>query len=168
MPIEALKDSQIKDTIRRYRERNLTTGGPYTLSELLVEQHRRQPSSVIPTVECAKNIISLSKQSPDGLIFYLDIWKAFFPDKAWAAHESRNIVTNALERVGFYCLRHGLPIIVTLVVNKGKGELTDEAKDNIYNAWVERGVSTQLSRDEWIAEQQALSIALTPDALPTD
>lgn len=168
MPIDTLKDSQIKDNIRRYREAEQTTGGFYTLAELLAEQHRRQPTSSIPTVACAQKVIELSKASSNGLIFYIDIWAAFFPDQPWAAHESRNIVTNALERVGFYCLRHGLPMIVTLVVNKAKGGLTNEAKDNIYDTWVERGAATQLPRDEWIDEQQARSLKLTANSLPNE
>lgn len=167
MNITTLKDSQIKDNIRRYREQNKETGGFYSLAQLLQEQHRRSKRGRFPTHETAQHIIRLSAASPDGLTTYGAIWSAFRPDEPWGL-ASRSEVTNALERVGYYCVRHGLPLIITLVVNGSKNELTPQAKDNIYNAWRERGLQSATDRDSFIEAQQKASRQLALEALPTE
>lgn len=168
MGIEALTVSQLKDNVRRYREKRLTTGGPYSLAELLQELNNRVKPGVFGTVETARKIIELSGQSKDGLISYGDLWKAFRPDEPWSVFKSRKAVTDALAQVGYYCVRHKLPLIITLVVNAGKNALTDEAKDNIYDTWTERGLDPAGDRDAFIARQQELSRQLTASQLPDD
>jgi len=168
MSIENLKPSQIADNIKRYRERGVATGGPFSLAQLLQEQNRRAKPGVFGTVETAQKIIELSQQSSDGLISYGDLWTAFRPDEKWSVFKSRTAVTKALEQVGYYCVRHKLPLIITLVVNASQNELTDQAKDNIYNAWTERGLVTASERDTFIDEQQQLSKKLVAANLPPE
>ena len=165
MDIELLKDSQIKDNIRRYREQGKETGGFFTLAQLLQEQHRRAKPGCFPTVETARHILELSAKSTDGLTTYGAIWSRFRPDEPWGI-ASRKEVTNALERVGFYCVDHGLPLLSSLVVNGRREELTEEAKNNLYNAWRERGLSGISNRDDFIQQQQEASRKLSAASLP--
>ncbi|PND66100.1 hypothetical protein, partial [Escherichia coli] len=83
----------------------------------------RQPGGVFPTVETAQKVLDIARAHENGVVTYKAIWSAFRPDEPWKANASLRQVTNALSRVGFYCIRHGLPQIQTLVVNGTKGEL---------------------------------------------
>lgn len=168
MGIEALTVSQIKDNVRRYREKGVATGGPFSLAELLQELNSRVKPGAFGTVETARKIIELSGKSTDGLVTYGDIWKAFRPDEPWSVYKSRKAVIDALAQVGFYCVRHKIPLIITLVVNAGKNALTDKAKSNIYDAWTERGLTSDSDRDTFIETQQNLSRQLTAGQLPDD
>lgn len=168
MGIEALTVSQLKDNVRRYREQGVTTGGHYSLAELLLELNNRVKPGAFGTVETARKIIELSGQSTEGLISYGDLWKAFRPNEPWSVFKSRKAVTDALAQVGYYCVRHKLPLIITLVVNAGKNALTDKAKSNIYEFWTERGLESDGDRDAFITRQQELSQQLTASQLPDD
>lgn len=163
-----ITDSALKDLIERMRAATDTSKAPYKLSDLLAEEHRRQPIGVFPTVETAEKVIELTRASETGVTTYKAIWSAFRPDEPWKANASLRQVTNALSRVGFYCIRHGLPQIQTLVVNGARGELTDDARDNLYNAAKERGMDVGPDRDAFIDEQQRLSRQLVADQLPTE
>lgn len=163
-----IPDSTLKDLIERMRAATDTSKAPYKLSDLLAEEHRRQPVGVFPTVETAQKVIELTRASGSGVTTYKAIWSAFRPDEPWKANASLRQVTNALSRVGFYCIWHGLPLIPTLVVNGTKGELTEEARDNLYNAAQERGMSVGPDRDAFVDEQQRLSRQLVIDQLPVD
>lgn len=168
MGIEVLTVSQLKDNVRRYREQGVTTGGHYSLAELLQELNNRVKPGAFGTVETARKIIELSGQSTDGLISYGDLWKAFRPNEPWSVFKSRKAVTDALAQVGYYCVRHKLPLIITLVVNAGKNALTDKAKSNIYEFWTDRGLESDGDRDAFITRQQELSRQLTATHLPDD
>jgi hypothetical protein len=168
MALRDLKDSQIKDNIKRLRAAGISQGRPYSLAELLQEQHRRAARSPIPVVPCAKAIIELGSQSPNGFVTYGQLWERFYPGGPWGANHSIKVIGYALDDVGFYCVRHGLPLIVTLVVNKSAGGLTDRAKDNIYNTWLERGAVAGIDRDTWIEDHQRRALALTLSDLPPD
>lgn len=164
--LAAIPPKALTDLIKRMREAEDTSKAHFTLPELLAEAHRRQKVGIFPTIETARKIIELVRESSSGVINYLDIWQAFRPGEPWQAHKSRQEVTNALDRVAFYCTRHHLPLLVTLVVNRGKGALTDEAKSNIFHAARERGMETGLGRDAFILNQQRESRELALMALP--
>lgn len=166
--LAAIPPKSLKDLIGRMRTTSDHSKAAYTLPELLAEQHRREKVGTFPTVETAQKIVQLVGESDTGVITYLDVWGAFRPGQPWEAHKSRQEVTNALDRVSFYCIRHGLPLLVTLVVNKGQGKLTDEAKDNIYRTAKERGVAVGDDRDAFIDNQQHRARALTLEALSAD
>jgi len=159
--LAAIPSKSLKDLISRMRATSDHSKAAYTLPELLAEQHRREKVGTFPTVETAQKIVQLVGESATGVITYLDVWDAFRPGQPWEAHKSRQEVTNALDRVSFYCIRHGLPLLVTLVVNKGQGKLTDDAKDNIFGAAKERGVAVGPDRDAFIEDQQQRARALT-------
>ena len=166
--LAAIDPKNLKSLIERMRAATDHSKAPYTLPDLLAEQHRRGKVGVFPTVETAQKIVQLVSSSDTGVITYLDVWNAFRPGEPWEAHKSRQEVTNALDRVGFYCIRHGLPLLVTLVVNNGQGKLTDDAKENIFNAAKERGVGVGEDRDAFIDDQQQRARALTLEALPAE
>lgn len=82
MPLQDLSDPAIASVIERYRAQGKTEGGPYSLAELPMEQRRRKPSA-FPTAEVAGLIVELSRQSPDGLVTYKQIWTHFRPNQQW-------------------------------------------------------------------------------------
>ncbi|NWK96694.1 hypothetical protein DM806_13695 [Sphingobium lactosutens] len=164
--LAAIKLPALKDLIERMRATSDTSKAVFTLAELLAEQHRREPVGFLPTVETAQTIIRLVRESPTGLTTYGAIWNAFRPDEPWHMHTSRQQVNNALDRVNFYCIRHGLPQIVTLVVNGTEKALTDQAKSNIFNASRERGMDVGLDRDAFIDKHQEMSRAIALETLP--
>lgn len=145
-----------------------TSKAPYQLPELLAELDRREKVGIFPTVATAKKIVELVRHDPKGTTTYLAIWHAFKPGEPWKGHYSLGQVTNALSRVGFYCIRHGMPMLVTLVVNGGTAELEDEAKSNIYNISRERGADVGSDRDTWVEDQQTKSRAFALEAWPED
>jgi hypothetical protein len=81
MGIESLKDSQIADNIRRYREAEVATGGHFTLADLLLEQRRRTPAP-FPAGEVAKRILEIAALSRDRRASYLDLWTSFSTGEA--------------------------------------------------------------------------------------
>lgn len=168
LDITKLKDSQIADNIRRYRDAKLTKGGPYSLSELLAEQHDRQKAGAFATLDTARAIVRLSKASADGLVTYGDIWAAFRPDAPWHVFNSRREVTNALERVQHYCIRQRLLLLATLVVNAGDRKLTDDAKANITTWARENGVDVGVDADAFITQQQIAARTVTYVAVDND
>jgi hypothetical protein len=152
--IGLLSDRQIADVVRRYREKGLTEGGPWSLAELLMEQRRRIRSE-LPTVGVARKIVELSSKSPDGLTTYKDIWSAFRPGEAWIGNKSQQTVASALARVVAYCVRNGLPILTVLVVQSASRRLSPEAVANIYNEARELGVPAGLDAGAFIEDQRA-------------
>jgi|TARA_Y100000815_G_scaffold275646_1_gene315577 hypothetical protein len=164
--LAAIDPKNLKSLIERMRATSDHSKAAFTLPELLAEQQRREKVGSFPTIETAQKIIELVAASESGVTTYLDIWDAFRPGQPWEAHKSRQEVTNALDRVNAYCIRHGLPLLVTLVVNKHRGKLTDDAKENIFNYAKERSVAVGEDRDAFILDQQERARALTLAALP--
>lgn len=164
MLISDLTAEQIASFVRNYESKGVVSGGKFTLAELLQEQNRRQPEVPFGTLDTARAILDLAGRSPDGLTTYGAVWQRLEPNKPWGL-PSRSVVTKALERVGFYCVQHGLPLIITLVVNGTKGELTEAAKNNIYDYWVKRGFTAGQDRDTFIEEQQRLSRDVAMDRI---
>ena len=162
--LAAIPSKSLKDLIARMRTATDLSKAPYTLPQLLAEEHRRLKVGAFPTIETAKVVIDQAGRSSTGVTTYKAVWDAFRPGEPWKANASAREVTNALDRVSFYCIRHGLPLIPTLVVNSASGDLTDEARSNIYNAARERGVSVGPDRNAFVFEQQRLSQQLSRDA----
>lgn len=167
MDIQTLTDRQIADIIRRYREKGLTEGGPWSLAQLLMEQRRRIKSD-LPTVEVAKKIIEFASASVDGLTTYKDIWTAFRPGEDWIGNKSQQVVANALARVVEYCVRNGLPILTVLVVQSGNRKLDPKAVANIYNEARELGVSTGSDISAFIENQREEARKVLAAQLPDD
>jgi len=165
--VELLSDRQVADIVRRYRERGLTEGGPWSLAELLMEQRRRIPT-VLPTIDVARKIVEQSSKSVDGLTTYKDIWCAFRPGENWIGNKSQQIVANALARVVAYCVANGLPILTVLVVQSGNRRLSPEAVANIYNEARELGVATGPDAAAFIEDQRAGARQIIAAQLPDD
>lgn len=163
MLLSELTNRQIATFIYNHESKGLVSRGGFTLAQLLQETNRRVPEIPFGTVDTARLILKLSNRSPNGLTTYGDIWKSFGQDEPWVIFTSRPAVTNALERVGFYCIEHGLPLIITLVVDDAKFSPTESAKDNIYDYWVLRGLTPDQERDSFLENQQCLSRQVTLD-----
>lgn len=149
-----ISDSALKDLIARMREAQDTSKAPYTLAQLLMEEGRRTRVGAFPTIEAAQKVLELAQSSPDGLTTYKEVYHAFRPDAEWKGNAPQNEVTNALGRVGVFCIANGLPLISTLVVNSGTRDLTEDARNNLYNFARERGVDVGSDRDTFIAHHQ--------------
>lgn len=158
---------QLASFIYNYERSGSIDGDRFTLSELLQESNRRVPQIPFGTVETARLILELANSSPLGLTTYSDIWKAFKPREPWVIYTSRPAVTNALERVGFYCISHRLPLIITLVIDNENSGSTSPTKETIYNYWVKRGFPTSDCHNTFIEEQQRLSREIVLERLPS-
>jgi hypothetical protein len=165
--VQSLTDRQIADVIRRYREKGLTEGGPWSLAELLMEQRRRIKSD-LPTVAVAKKIIELASASADGLTTYKEIWTAFRPGEDWVGNKSQQIVANALARVVEYCVRTGLPILTVLVVQSAGRRLDPKAVANIYNEARELGVTTGADIPSFIENEREQARRVVAAQVPDD
>ena len=161
-----LSDRQIADNIRRYRERGLIEGGPFSLAQLLAEQHRRKKAGTLDTLATAQAIVALAKLSATGLTTYADLWSCLRPGEPWQLFPCRAEITNALERVQHYCLRNRLPLLATLVVNKSERQLTAAARANIAGWAREHGMAVGHDPDAFVIEQQRAALGVT--ALPED
>ena len=162
-----LTDKQIASNIAAYRQRGLTTGGPFTLAELLMEQKRRMPAA-FPHVEVARRIVQGAKVSPDGRITYLDLWNHFVPGKEWKANASIKQVGNSLGHVIEYCVRLCLPILTVLVVQSGSRKLAPEAIANIYNECRDLGVDVGADAAAFIRREEEKALAFLAADLPDD
>jgi len=132
MPITDLTDDELEALIGNYRRLGVTEGGIYSLSEALLEQ-RRRIKTLVPVPQVFDAILELSGQSPDGLITYIDLWKALFPGVAWKGNASVTQIAKVLAQVIGYCVDKGAPIVTTLVVRKQTRKLDQSAIENIYS-----------------------------------
>ena len=134
----------------------MSTGGKYSLTSAILESHRRQ-SSEIEVSLLAKFIFERSKDSPDGLVTYKEIWEFFFPNKPWSGNHPRTVISNALYKVIFLCVSNSWPMITTVVVQTQSRKLSDDAKMNIFNEAKELGIDVGLNVDQFIAQQLELT-----------
>lgn len=153
--LQSLTLPALRDNIRRYRERGVTTGGHFTLSELLQEERRRSPQP-FPTVAVAMKILEQARDSSDGLTSYKALWDAF-TEQAWQGNASARKIGTALGHVIAYCARHGLPVITTLVVQHNSRKLDEKAVHAIYNEAKEYGFDAGLDPYVFVEHQQHLS-----------
>lgn len=123
-------DAELLTLIKRYEQRGLTSGGPYTLADLRLELARRVKSPHDPR-ELAERILTLAAASPDQRVTFGALFENFYGRRP-QGHGDIKKITSGLERLGAYCHDAGLPILSTLVVNKATRDLTETA---IYNVW---------------------------------
>ena len=151
-----IKDLDVKELVNivsNYAKAGRETGGPYTLAEVKLEQLKRL-SSPYDTIAVAKKIVEQAKQSEDGLTTYGDLWKAFNPGKEWRGNADQQIMAKTLGRVIAYCVGHGLPVLTTLVVQKGGRKLSDKAVIHIFNEAKALGVNTGLDAKAFVEAQK--------------
>jgi hypothetical protein len=166
MPISDLTDAQLDSFEANYRRRNVTEGGKYSLSEILLEKKRRRPCE-FGVREVAAKIIELAAASEDGLVAYSDIWSAFRADP-WTGHKSLTIISDALDRVIYYCVINDLPILTVLVVQKNTRTLSAEAIQNIYEACRDLGVDVGLDPRTFVKREMERSRSVLAHNLPDD
>lgn len=167
LPITEVSTDRLRDMERRYVERGVTTGGPYSLYEIRIELRRRLPSA-FEVREVASTIIKLARASPTGLTTYKAVWDALLPGQAWKGNHSQQIMANAFGKVIAYCHRHQLPALTVLVVNGSKGTLTDKAIINIANECRELGMNTEPNDRAFVERQAEEARAIAFDGLPAD
>lgn len=167
MEIADWSDAQLATLARNYARQGRSEGGKFSLSEVLREQYRRKPSP-FDTVQVARTILCLAQSSPDKRLSYLDLWRAFRPDKPWAGHGTQTILKNALGRVIGYCAKNKLPVLTVLVVSNSTRRLTEKAIENIFNECRALGMDTGLNAKSFVAQQSAAALAMSPTNLPAD
>lgn len=165
--LRTLKDPAIASNIAAYRKQGVSTGGHYTLAELLMEQRRRKPS-VFPHIQVAHFIVNEAKQAEDGRVTYLEIWRAFAPGKDWQGNASVKVLGAGLGRVVEYCVRNRLPILSVLVVPTSTRKLTEKAIQNIFNECRELGVDTGSDALAFIEREERKSLNFAVGDLPQD
>lgn len=167
MAVTDLRTPQLTAFIANYRKAGKTSGGKYSLAELLLEERRRSPSA-FPHVEVARHILTGAKASDDGRVTYLEIWQAFRPGEEWKGNASVKVVGGSLGKVVEYCVRHGLPIFSVLVVPTGTRKLTNQAILNIYHECKELGVDTGNDAQAFIRREETRALAFLAHDLPGD
>jgi hypothetical protein len=167
MSIESLSDIQLQNLVDNYRNRGVCDGGPYPLSEALLEQRRRIPTPV-PIGDIFNRILELSSGSTDGLLTYGELWESCFPSKPWRGNQPRTIIAKMLSRVIGYCVDRHLPIVTTLVVRKSPRRLDPSAVQNIYAECKEFGLDVGDAGPEEFCEQQAAASKALAASLKAD
>jgi hypothetical protein len=165
-PLSEWTDEGLKTLETRYNERRLTEGGPFSLKEVMIERLRRK-RCVFGVAETAKKIIELSRRSEDGVCSYGEIWSAFRPAEPWEGHKTQKIVTDALGAVVAYCVTNNLPVLSTLVVQKGKRQLTPKAVHNIYEECKKLGRDVGVNAHKFIEAEALRARALCASSLPS-
>lgn len=154
--IREVPDDGLQAAIDRYRERKLTTGGPFTLAELLLEQKRRSKSDFNGRV-VVEAIIKAARASESGTLTYGHLHEQLYPGRSWEGNHSQNLMTRALDKAVHYCAEGKLPILTVLVVRANDKGLSEQAIQNIYNECREIGLEVGLEPAKFVAEQIAMS-----------
>lgn len=158
---------ELQSFIRKYEDAGLLEGGVYTLAELKLELLRRNPSPKSPR-EIFQFIVEHTGKHPAGNVTYGEVWSFLFPDAEWQGNHSGKTVGNALGTVIAYSVRHGLPIVSTLVVRSGSRRLSTQAIQNIYNEAKLYGVEVGLSPKEFVDREAQRSKSVDLTDLPND
>jgi hypothetical protein len=152
---------------RRYVERGLTEGGPYSLYEIRIELLRRLPKQ-FDVRHVAERIIELARSNPAQLTTYGALWQVLRPGEPWMGNNSQRIIGNALGQVIAYCHHHRLPILTVLVINAAEGGLTEQAITNIARECRDLGMDTGPNDRDFVDRQVAEARAMTLERLPAD
>lgn len=151
-PIEDLSPDELKRFIANYEREAKTEGGIYPLSDLLVERLRRTDTPRAPQ-DVLRFIVESASESPDGKTTYQDVWGFLHPGMPWKGNYSIKVVGSTLGAVIAYSVRHGLPIVSTLVVQSATRRLSDRAVQNIYEECKSYGVDVGLVPSEFVARE---------------
>lgn len=151
--------------LKKYEVNGIESGGRFSRAELLIELKRRRPSTSNGR-EVTAFIVQTARNSDDGLITYGEVWDRFFDSQPWQGNHSGREVGALLDNSIAYCVRHNLPIVTTLVVQKGARCMTPEAESNIYTEAKSWGVDVGLSPHDFVVLQTNKSRELAVDNLP--
>ncbi len=154
--IREVPDDGLDAAIKRYRERGLTVGGPFSLAELLLEQKRRSKSEFDGRT-VVEAIINAARGSESCYTTYRELQEQLYPGESWKGNYSRSLMMQALDKAIHYCVGTKLPILSVLVVRSDDRKLSEQAIQNIYNECKEMGLDVGLEPEKFVSEQIALS-----------
>jgi hypothetical protein len=154
--IREVPDDGLEAAIKRYRERGLTVGGPFSLAELLLEQKRRSKSEFYGRT-VVEAIMYAARGSESCYTTYRDLHEQLYPGEPWKGNYSRSLMMQALDKAIHYCVGTKLPILSVLVVRSDDRKLSEQAIQNIYNECKEMGLDVGLEPEKFVSEQIALS-----------
>ena len=149
-----LKDwslEQIETLIARYRQRGVTEGGPFALSELVLEEKRRAPSN-FRGADVVNAIVALARKASDGFITYGELYKLLSGGLEWKGNATQRQMGLALERGIAYCVENRLPILTVLVVKK-TGSHSPEAVHRIYKEARDMDLDVGLNAASYVRAQ---------------
>ncbi len=156
-------DTEIRTLIKRYEERQSTSGGLYTLAELRLEHVRRVRAPHEPK-QFAACILTLAAASSKRRVTYGALFE-HLNGRSPNGQGDIKTITTSLERLGACCHDHGLPIISTLVVNKATGKMTAEAVQNVWNYLRQIDPTMPDDPGTFVAEQAVRAERLSPESL---
>jgi len=116
----------------------------------------------------ARTVRKLASASDDGLLTYGDIWNAFRPNSPWEGNKTQRILSNVLDRVIYYCVTNGLPILTVLVVRANNRKLSNEAIKNICSECRELGIDVGPDPMAFVNREIELSRNFCIARLPSD
>ena len=158
MDIQNWTNTQIKNLIANYERLERTEGGPFPKAQAMLELERRAGGE-FDGRDVTRLILEMRETATEGCIRYRDIWYHYFPEKPWQGRHPGKVVGKALHAAAYYCATNNLPI-VTALVSQAKGHVTDQAKQNMFDAACNWGVAKGKNADEFyginIAELQDL------------
>jgi len=158
MDLQNWTNTQIKNLIANYERLERTEGGPFPKAQAMLELERRAGGEFYGR-DVTRLILEMRGSAPDGYVRFRDLWHHYFPEKPWRGHYSGRVVGKALHAAAYYCATNNLPI-VTALVSQAKGHVTDQAKQNMFDAASNWGVAKGKNADEFyginIAELQDL------------
>ena len=144
MIIQELTDRQLSNLVENYRRAGKTEGGKHSLAEVRLELQRRLGKAYNGR-DAALKIVDLAKQSDDGLVTYLELWKSFYPEQEFIGHKSVREVMAILGAAAYYCATFPggpWPIVTAAVAQSSKRVVSKKAKENIFNAAKDCGLDT--------------------------
>jgi hypothetical protein len=151
MAIDDLGDESIKNMIKNYEAKGLTTGGRFPLDVLRRELREREakPLGVKATFDA---IIDLVKLNETHTTTYLALWNRLSDGRRWEGNNTQQQLGKALGGVVAHCIGRQLPILTVLVLPRD-GQITKKAKENIYKECIKLGIKTSRTADDFYAEQ---------------
>lgn len=163
--IEDLTDRELHNFINSYKRENKTEGGIFSLAELHVERLSRLPSARAPR-EIMQFIIENAPKSSSGTVTYGEVWGFFNPGVPWRGNHSIKVVGGSLGKLIAYCVKNGLPLVSTLVVQSGTRRLSDRAIQNIYDDAKLYGLNVGFVPKEFVSQQAEIARQINANTLP--
>ena len=154
--ISLLTHEQLNNLENNYRRMNKTSGGKWTLQQVLEEKKCRQADEN-DAESLVRVIVENCRRNSDTRTTYADVHRAIYPNEKWTGDSSKNKVMRALRNVVAHCIANGLPIITSLVVQEKSRKLTPGAIENIYKTCREFDFDVGLNTFNFVARQIALS-----------
>jgi hypothetical protein len=164
MDLQNWSRQQITNLIANYERLDRTEGGPFTKAQAMLELERRDGGD-FDGRDVTQSILKIRDKAPNGSVRYLDIWTHYFPDQSWQGNHSGRIVGKALHAAAYYCATNNLPI-VTALVTQANGHVTDQAKQNMFEAAQNWGVARGAHADEFYEINIAALRGLGQEELP--